>query len=225
MNKILQLLLIALFSSIACAQKPRLVSLAEDGFPEGSSTPEGAACDLVRAFINLDSEQFQKTCLPKMKSGTPSAKKYNQFIEKVVRENSKEKESGEPHKKSPKEIGKVFAARHLSRNGPSSYGYAVYNYQEVMFVDVGAYLHDGSRFLNRTMVVKTEDGKWLVHPCPTTDALLSSGLNDEPDSTVDFKTKYRIGEEEGGPEPPATDPKSTSGDEKEPDSGPVDPAQ
>ena len=83
-------------------------------------------------------------------------------------------------------------------DGPSSFGYAAYNFQDVMFVDVGAYLHDGSRFLNRTLVVQTKNRKWYVYPCPDIAPLLSMGLNDEPESTEDFKTKYKIEVEPGG---------------------------
>jgi hypothetical protein len=61
-----------------------------------------------------------------------------------------------------------------------------------VFVDVGCQLHNGERFLNRTMVIKDEDGKWYVHPMPDASPLLSTGLNDENASTQDFSEAYEV---------------------------------
>ncbi|MEQ1752014.1 MAG: hypothetical protein ABL974_21515, partial [Prosthecobacter sp.] len=88
--------------------------------------------------------------------------------------------------------GKVFAARSLSKNGPASYGYASFSFQEVKFVDVGVFLHGDKRALNRTMVIKDKDGKWYVHPMPDVSPLLSAGLNDEAASEQDFSDAYEI---------------------------------
>ena len=172
-----------------------VVELAKDGFPTGDDTPEGAACDLVRAFILSDVDLLKKICLPKY-AGAEIGKRYDEFLKKIITGTEEDKVRKDPHPKGPKEIAKVFAARHLSRNGPGSYGFAVHNFDSVMFVDVGAILHDGSRFLNRTMVVQRK-GKWFVHPCPTIDTLLSMGLNDEADSEIDFREKYTIPEKDG----------------------------
>jgi hypothetical protein len=46
----------------------------------------------------------------------------------------------------------VFAARHLSKNGPASYGYAGFGFQDIMFVDVGVFLYSGERSMMRTLV-------------------------------------------------------------------------
>ena len=77
---------------------------------------------------------------------------YDEFLKKIIAGTVEDKKRKKPHSRNPKEIGKVFAARYLSKNGPASYGFAVLGLDEVMFVDVGAFLHDDSRFLNRTMV-------------------------------------------------------------------------
>lgn len=142
--------------------RPRLV-VTPDGFPAGHDTPEGAACDLARAFIERDAETIRA---------------------EAVR--------AEASPGGPKAIGKVFAARRLSRNGPASYGYAAFGFQDVMFVDVGAFLHDGNRALNRTLVIRDKDGKWYVHPLPDASPLLSAGLNDEAASEKDFSDSYEI---------------------------------
>ena len=61
-----------------------------------------------------------------------------------------------------------------------------------MFVDVGVYLQNGERAMNRTMVIKDRDGKWYVHPAPYVSPLLSEGLNDEDNSVLDITDVYRL---------------------------------
>ena len=96
---------------------------------------------------------------------------------------------------SPGEVfgrGERFAARHLNKNGPASFGYAAFGFQEVMFVDVGVFLHNDKQELNRTLVIKDKDGKWYVHPMPDVSPLLSAGLHDETASKQDFTGAYEI---------------------------------
>src|SRR5262245_14733571 len=133
-------------------EKP-VIKVAADGFPTGHHTPEGVACDLARAFIRRDTELFEDTCIKPSSSGQSceESKRVGQQTADSVR---KEAERMEPSLGGPKAIGKVFAARHLSRGGAASYGYAVFDFQEVMFVDVGVVLHNGKRYLNRTLVIK-----------------------------------------------------------------------
>ena len=56
---------------------------------------------------------------------------------------------------------------------------AVYDFQDVMFVDVEVILLNGNTNLHRTMVIKDRHGKWYVHPAPNVSPLLSHGLNEE----------------------------------------------
>jgi hypothetical protein len=53
------LLLILIGNSSA---KPKL-KVANDGFPAGQNTPEGAATDLARAFMTRDAFAFRKVCI------------------------------------------------------------------------------------------------------------------------------------------------------------------
>jgi hypothetical protein len=92
----------------------------------------------------------------------------------------------------PKAIAKVFAARRLTRDGPASYGYAAFGFQDVVFVDVEAVLHNGERALNRTLVIRDKDGSWYVHPVPDVSPLLSMGLNEESASERDFSDGYDV---------------------------------
>jgi hypothetical protein len=164
------------------------IKVAADGFPSGHDTPEGVACDLARAFIKRDTTLFTNTCL---KLYGPAD--YVRFVTNTVAGMKAEDAKKEPSPGGPKSIGKVFVARHLRENGPASYGYATFSFQDVMFVDVGVLLHNGERSLNRTLVIKDRDGKWYAHPLPTAGSgLLGAGLNDETASEKDFSEAYEV---------------------------------
>jgi hypothetical protein len=170
--------------------KPKL-QVAADGFPSGHDTPEGAASDLARAFIRRDTALFSSTCIRVYGGGSGSAA-YAKFLRDTVENMKQEAAKKEPSPYGPKAIGKVFAARHFAKEGPASYGYATFDFQDVMFVDVGVYLQNGERAMNRTMVIKDRDGKWYVHPMPDASPLLSAGLNDEKPSVQDFTEVYDV---------------------------------
>ena len=168
-----------------------------DDLPTGHSTPEGAACDLARAFINQDKDLFQETCIPKF-GGGESATKYETFLAKTSSsiETESKKENATPS--GPARITTVFVARHLTKNGPASYGYATHNFHDVMFVDVDVELHNGQTFSNRTLVLKTSDGNWYVHPNPASHPLLSHGLNSESESDNKFTGQSGAPADSGG---------------------------
>ena len=46
------------------------------------------------------------------------------------------------------------AARALSRKGPADYGKTLFAFQDVLFVDVAVALHNGQKYLNRTLVIE-----------------------------------------------------------------------
>lgn len=171
------------------AAKPEL-KVAPDGFPSGHDTPEGAACDLARAFIRRDVALFTNTCVRVYSTGT-SGSNYTAFLRGTIATMRAEAARKAPSPDGPKTIGKVFAAQHLSKSGPVSYGQATFKFQDIMFVDVGVYLYNGSHALVRTLLIKDYNGKWYVHPDPDVSPLLSAGLNNEPKSTRDFSDAYR----------------------------------
>jgi len=194
------LAIICIFAMALCSvltantTKPKLKP-APDGFPTGHDTPEGVASDLARAFIGDNVKLFSETCIGLYLKGK-AGEQYDNFMRSTIEKmeaDAKQRGAGTiPPLESPKSIIKVFAARHLSGNGPASYGYATFNFQDVMFVDVSIQLHSGKRGLNRTLVIKEPDGKWYVHPAPNVDPLLSYGLNDETKSVVDFSEAYYV---------------------------------
>jgi hypothetical protein len=172
------------------ATKPRL-RVAADGFPSGHDTPEGAACDVVRSLINRDERLFTSITIRPYGGGSGRAT-YVEFLRQTVQNIKAEAAKKEPSLQGPKSIGKVFAARHLTKSGPVSYGYAAFGFEDIMFVDVGIYLYNGERSMMRNMVIKDSDGKWYVHPNPSVSPLLSSGLNEEKPSALDITDVYDI---------------------------------
>jgi len=183
------LLAVISFSFTAAAAEKSKIKVAEDGFPTGHETPEGAACDLARAFITHDVSAFNRTCV-RLYAGT-GPKDYAAFLRSTAESMKAEAARKEPSPSAPKSIGKTFAARHLSSDGPASYGYASFGFQDIMFVDVGVFLHGGGHYLNRTLVIKDRDGKWYAHPLPSAGSgLLSKGLDEESPSQKDFSEVY-----------------------------------
>jgi hypothetical protein len=174
----------------AQSSKP-VIRVQKDGLPSGHATPEGAACDLARAFIRHDVALFKSICVKPYGGGTGRAQ-YSAFLQKTTQSMSAESKQPAPSPAGPKAIGIVFAARHLSKNGPVTYAHAVLGFKDVEFVDVGVFLHNGGRAMNRTLVLQASDGKWYVHPMPSASPLLSDGLNAEPNSTKEISDVYTI---------------------------------
>ena len=153
--------------------------------PSGQTSPEGVACDMARAFVNADKELWLRINNPTLTRPNTEA---NDFVENISKQMEEMATIDTKDRLGPKGILRVYKARHLSMNGPASYGYAVYNFEDVMFVDVVALNFDGSEFLNRTLVVK-DKSKWYVAPRPDLFDLLSVGLNSESKSIDLFENK------------------------------------
>jgi hypothetical protein len=182
--------LLASVVAATAASKPKL-KVADDGFPTGQTTPEGAATDLVRAFMYSDVILLQKICIRPYGAGQPRSD-YSAYLTNLAAHLAHQKERGAASPDSPSSIARVFAARHLSNSGPASYGYATFDFQDVMFVDVDVLLGSGQRHLRRTLVIKDRDGRWYVHPVPDLSPLLSDGLFDEDPSVQLFSDVYTV---------------------------------
>jgi hypothetical protein len=192
------LVICTFFSTLSCATerqtaKPKLRASA-DGLPSGHDSPEGAACDLARSFINRDEKLFASSSI-RLYGGGGGREAYAKFLEETAKSIKADGSKKEPSPQGPKSIGKVFAARHLSKSGPVSYGYSTFGFEDIMFVDIGVYLRNGERAMNRTLVIKDSDGKWYVHPDPSASPLLSDGLNEEKASVVDLTDAYELEEQ------------------------------
>ena len=186
------IILVCLFAGQSLAAKPVVLKpfvVVKDGFPTGNDTPEGAACDLARAFIHDDAALFLATCIEPF--GDVEAKAaYHRFLESVVVQMKMDPAKSGPAAESPRSIVKCFAARHLSKPGPASGAAAALGFQDVMYVDVTARLQNGETQLCRTLVIKNKLGKWMVEPQPEQWPSLSAGLDDESPSTQDFSEVY-----------------------------------
>lgn len=164
---------------------------ASDGFPTGHDTPEGAACDLARAFIHDDPALFLATCVEPY--GRPEARTaYHKFLEATVVQMKVDNPGSPPSPESPKSIRQCFAARHLSKPGPATSGAAAYGFRDVMFVDVIATLQNGAPQVCRTLVVRNKQDRWMVDPQPDQSPSLSEGLDDETPSTVEVSVKAAV---------------------------------
>lgn len=171
-------------------EKPKL-KVAPDGFPSGRGTPEGAASDLARALIKHDVVLFTNSCIRPYASGKAGAD-YAAFLQSTIATIRAEAAKKKSNHDSPKAIGKVFAARHLTATVPASYGRASFGFQDLMFVDVGIFLNSGGHALARTLVIKDRDGKWYAHPSPDVSPSLCLGLNRESASKQDFSQWYEV---------------------------------
>jgi len=170
------------------AMKSAVVSTKPSGWPAGHDTPEGAACDLARAFIEHDPQLFEAVCIRPLGGGA-SKTQYDSFRAQMLEHISAAANDASIAANGPKEIVGLFASRQLSNNGPASYGYAAFGLQNVRFVDVETLLGNDEVFVCRTLVLQDKDDKWCVLPCPEVYGLLSAGLNDESQSSERWAVK------------------------------------
>ncbi len=161
------------------------IKTAADGFPTGTETPEGVACDFVRASIQRDPALYLAVCL-KPYGGEETKKTYGDFLGSVVAGMKPDAKKNGPSPDEVKSIEKCFVARPLGGGGPASYGYATFGFKDVRFVDVSANLQSGRTRVNRTLVIQEKSGQWAVHPRPDLSPLLSMGLSAEDRSMKDF---------------------------------------
>ena len=188
--KISSAVLVLSFLTAVAAAKPK-VRVADDGFPSGQTTPEGVASDLARAFIQGDSNLFRKLCVRPFGTGQSRAE-YVDYLQNVGVHLKQQKAVPAVLPDNPARITKVFAARHLSKQGSVSYGYASFDFQDVMFVDVEVVMHKGSKLARRTLVIKDRDEKWYALPVPDISPLLSEGIYDENASLTLFTEVYEV---------------------------------
>ena len=182
MCRLLAIVILGWMAALQTFAAEPAIAAAGDGFPSGPDTPEGAACDLARAFIHDDPALFLATCIEPF--GDPEAKMVrHQFLQSVVVQMKMDPAGKAPSPDSPRSIAKCFAARHLRETGPAAYGAANFGFQDVMFVDVSALLQNGETRICRTLAIKNKQGKWVVDPQPESLPQLSAGLDDETPST------------------------------------------
>ena len=192
MKKLICLLILFICISIY-AQKESEIS--SDGFPKGNNTPEGIACDAVRAYLNSDFKLWLSTLVPSYiygdknnSGGAKKVKEYEDFKKKMV---AKIKKNAKDPNFPKMKILKVYKARNFSMNGPGSMTYALHEFTGNMFVDILLDLGNGKTQGVRYQVMSDKDKKWFFNPRPDLSPLLSMGLNEESKSTVEWKKNKR----------------------------------
>ena len=153
-------------------------------------TSEGAA-DLERACINHDSNLFANVCIGLYVKHTGLAL-YDKFTRETIARLDRESSLKTTGPKNAKAIAMVFASLHFSGDGPASYGYAAFDFRDVLFVDVQVILNNGERSTHRTLVIKTLDDKWHARPAPKISPLLCFRLDEQKPSTIDFPSVYEV---------------------------------
>jgi hypothetical protein len=105
-------ILLTVFAGASAAKqspKPKL-KVATDGFPSGHDTPEGAACDLARAFINRDEKLFSAISIPPY-GGGKGRDAYAKFLRETI-----EGIKGEAAKKGPSLTGRKASEKCSQRD-------------------------------------------------------------------------------------------------------------
>ncbi|MEO1129201.1 MAG: hypothetical protein AAFX05_05755 [Planctomycetota bacterium] len=151
----------------------RAWDLAEDGYPTGRSTPEGAAADLTRAFVENDFEQFLAVAVEPFGEGE-SLQCYQTYYEGM-----------EPRVKVPfvDRIVEMYESRPLRNPVAQPLAETLLGATDIRFCDVVFARLTGAEMLQRTLVVQMPDGEWRAIIKPDCFPDLFEGLFDETDST------------------------------------------
>lgn len=162
-------------------------TIPADGFPTGPTTPEGAACDLVRArFIYRARRLFQETCLPPPKG--PSALgtyfKFYYYLLSDLRDVTPKKTTGPEEIKA---IRKVYLARELSRPEPRAVAARELGWVGIKFVDLLLEQNNGKKLTERILVAQVRKNLWFAHPLPNTSPRISTGWREESPSSKEWR--------------------------------------
>jgi len=183
------LLTLAYLSAAACVRPAP--SLVDDRYPTGYATPEGVACDAVRAYIRGDPDLWLSTLLPasyygdvRNANGAQEVAKYEDFKTDMV---EKTKANAADPSIGKMRIAAVYRARPFSAMGPASLAYGLYECRGNMFVDIR--IVDGTAEVTqvRYHVMQDKQGRWYFDPRPDLIPLLSLGMNHETESTEEWK--------------------------------------
>lgn len=155
--------------------------LHSDGFPTGNETPEGAATDLMRAFINRDAELFhQRRWVISCEGYNDPANAYTNFLAHMPKPITTKANKNVSASSDSQRIGKVYAARVSSKfsgqNLESSKLLGVMGHEA--FVDVVTIGENETHYLSRISVSQNADRKWC--------AAFGSLHDHESESTTDF---------------------------------------
>ena len=158
-----------------------------DGFPTGPTTPEGAACDLIRArFIYRARRLFQETCLtpPTRPSALGTYFKFYYYLLSDLRDVPPKKTTGPEEIKA---IRKLYFARDLSNPEPRVFAARELGWVGIKFVDMLLEQNNGKKLSHRVLVAEVRKNLWFAHPLPNTSPLVSAGFNAESPSQKEWR--------------------------------------
>jgi len=164
----------------------------KDGFPTGNETPEGAASDLMRAFINRDAELFhQRRWVVSCEGYNDPRDAYNYFLAHtpaLLTPETSEEGSASP---DSQRIGIVYAARASTKFSTENAALSKMfdNMGHEAFVDVVTIGESGTRYLNRVSVSQRTDKKWY--------AAFASVHDHETESSTEFSENYTLRKQAG----------------------------
>jgi len=142
--------------------------------PAGSATPEGAAMNLIRAYIRRDYRLFNQTRdVPMCEGYNDPANRYVEFLRFTSFSSGSKAYNLETMPCELTEISKVYAARSFAPvNEEEKSTWAItlqlHLLTDQRFVDVIATGSDGREYLHRTVVEQHNGGYWTaqlpIHP-------------------------------------------------------------
>lgn len=156
---------------------PPAIPSAPEAIPTGHSTPEGVACDAVKAYIDANGANWLATLVRPIYGENDA--EYEAFKSMMV-------DRAEAHRQDPAYIQprfvRVCRAREFSTDGPRSAAFATHGFTGNMFVDIYIEVPNSGFQRLRYHVLKDRDERWYFDPRPDLNMLYSSGINEEAQS-------------------------------------------
>lgn len=157
-----------------------------DPFPTGPTTPEGAACDLMRALAYSDGKLLREVVVQPT-GGWQVMGTYQKFLGYLLQGFGLEKPRRGTKPTDPKGIRKLYEARPLTDPAPKNLVQSALKWHDVKFVDLVLEFNNGSTEPRRILVIATRSTLWFAHPLPRTSPLLSAGLEKESPSKKEWR--------------------------------------
>ncbi len=129
------------------------------------NTPEAAAAELVRAYINLDPQRFQRA-VARPFGDSRTRDHYKRFVAGAAEELRRARQSGFPPDGAPVELLEVRPARDLPSTYRSPAAYDQMANRTAVLVEVEAYLAGRGVQTSRVLVLKDSAGRWGAAPRP-----------------------------------------------------------
>lgn len=149
----------------SAAAVPNAITLPPSQSWRALSTPEGAAEELFRAYIELDAERFRRACARPF--GDPRTRAhYERFVEGAAAEIRKAAGGGLPPQGAPVDLIAVHPAQELPSTFRTAAAYDHMSQRSAVLVEVDAYLAGRGVETSRVIVLRDSAGQWGAAPRP-----------------------------------------------------------